>query len=133
MIDVNLLQLLEKYSCSEKETNEDTGAGAVAGFSAPMGDKNSIVKKKTVKDIDEGEEDENHLNQGEVASFEINETNQEQASEKTFNSTNFEVTRAYRGPNKGYTLMVRQVTGDGKMFEGDSKVQQVINFLESIF
>lgn len=128
-MDINLLKLLEDYSVPEEE-NENTGAGAVAGFSAPMGDDNSIVKKKTVAEIEEGEEDANHLNQGEMA---ITEVNQEQASEKTFNSTNFEITRAYRGPNKGYTLMIRQVTGDGTTFEEDSKVQQVMNFLESIF
>lgn len=126
IMNINLLKLLEDFSVPE-EKNEDTGAGAVAGFSSPMGDDNSIVKKKIV---DEGEEDVNHLNQGEMA---ITEVNQEQASEKTFNSTNFEITRAYRGPNKGYTLMIRQVTGDGTTFEEDSKVQQVMNYLESIF
>lgn len=128
-MDINLLKLLEDFSVPEEE-NEDTGAGAVAGFSSPLGDDNSIVKKKTVAEIEEGEEDANHLNQGEVA---ITEVNQEQTSEKTFNSTNFEITRAYRGPNKGYTLMIRQVTGDGTTFEEDSKVQQVMNYLESIF
>lgn len=126
-MNINLLKLLEDYSEPEI-TDESSGVGGVAGFSAPLGDDNSIVKKKTV--VDEGEEDANHLNQGEVA---ITEVNQEQASEKTFNSTNFEITRAYRGPNKGYTLMIRQVTGDGTTFEEDAKVQQVMNYLESIF
>lgn len=129
-MNINLLKLLEDYSEQEK-TNEMSGAGGVAGFSAPLGDDNSIVKKKTV--VDEGEEDANHLNQGEYSPMQISEVNQEQASEKTFNSTNFEITRAYRGPNKGYTLMIRQVTGDGTTFEEDAKVQQVMNYLESIF
>ena len=127
---LDLLKLLEDYSEPE-QTDENSGAGAVAGFSAPMGDKNSIVKKKTV--VDEGKEDANHLNQGEYSLNQISEVNQEQASEKTFNSTNFEITRAYRGPNKGYTLMIRQVTGDGTTFEEDAKVQQIMNYLESIF
>lgn len=127
-MDINLLKILEKYSVPEEE-NENTGAGAVAGFSAPMGDDNSIVKKKTVAEIEEGEEDANHLNQGEMA---ITEVNQEQASEKTFNSTNFEITRAYRGPSKGQTLMIRQVTGNADIFKSDEKVKQVLNYIETI-
>lgn len=108
MIEINLLKIL-----SENKTNEDTGAGAVAGFSAPMGDKNSIVKKKNID-----EEDKSVMDKQDTESFD---------------GKKFEITKSYRGPNKGYTLMVHQKEGDGTIFASNEKVQQILNYIESNF
>jgi len=107
-VKVNLLKLL-----SEMKVTEDTGAGAVAGFSAPMGDKNSIVKKKNID-----EDDKSSLDKQDTESFD---------------GKNFEITKSYRGPNKGYTLMIRQKEDNGTIFASNEKVQQILNYIESNF
>lgn len=103
-MEVNLLELL-----SRKKVSEDSGAGSVAGFSAPMGDDNHIVKKKTVTEDDE------------------------QQDTKSFKGEKFEITTSWRGTNKGTTIMVHQIDGDGTLFNSDEKVKQILNYLESTF
>lgn len=102
---MNLLKLL-----SEVKVTEDTGAGAVAGFSAPMGDKNSIVKKKM------DEDDKSSIDSG----------------VKEFEGKNFKISKTYRGPSKGITIMISQRSGNGDFFGADHRVQQILNYIESI-
>jgi hypothetical protein len=101
------ISLEEIFKTVVQEMSAD---GSIAGFAAP-----SIVddkKKKYAMDEDDSNSE---------------------SIDKTFEAGEYEVTRAFRGDKKGYTLMISSKKSKGKAFINDKKLQALAKYLEKGF
>jgi len=103
----------KKFSLEEifnKAVQEMSTDGGIAGFAAP-----SIVSDKKKKySIDEDDYNNKSI-------------------DKTFEAGEYEITRAFRGNKKGYTLMISSKKTKGKAFINDKKLQALAEYLKKEF